>query len=135
MSALRCCAKTLRVKALSGEEVRLDFGRGKHIVLFAGCTCIYVKRTAGQLAALAHSQGAKISFILVSEVHPDGLPREKSAEELAEYRASKVREFLGPDASVYFDIDQGAERSLEFVRIAVELDGHCRGKMIVPQDI
>jgi hypothetical protein len=27
----------LRVKALSGEEVRLDFRRGKHIVLFAGC--------------------------------------------------------------------------------------------------
>jgi len=27
----------LRVEALSGEEVRLDFSRGKHIVLFAGC--------------------------------------------------------------------------------------------------
>lgn len=31
-------ARTLRVKTLAGEEVRLDFSRGKHIVLFAGCT-------------------------------------------------------------------------------------------------
>jgi hypothetical protein len=28
----------LWVQAVSGEEVHLDFSRGKHIVLFAGCT-------------------------------------------------------------------------------------------------
>ena len=28
----------LRVRALSGEEVGLDLSRGRHLVLFAGCT-------------------------------------------------------------------------------------------------
>lgn len=75
--------------------------------------------TAGQLAAIARSQGAKLSFIAVSEVHPGNLPRGKSAEGTAAYRACKVREFLGPGASVYFDVDQGAERSLGFTKLNV----------------
>jgi hypothetical protein len=76
-----------------------------------------VERTAGQLTAIAQSHDAKLSFILVSEVHPESLPPAKSAEELEKYRARKVREFLGPNVSVYFDVDQGAERSLEFTKL------------------
>jgi hypothetical protein len=95
---------TLLVKTPSGNPVRLDVGRGKHIVQFAGCTRVYVKATAGQLVAIAHDMGAKLSCILVSEIHPDDLRRGKSAADLLDYRASKVREFLGPSASVYFDI-------------------------------
>jgi len=76
-----------------------------------------VERTAGQLAAIAHSHDAELSFILVGDAHPDSLPPGKSAEELKGYRAGKARELLRAKVPVYFDIDQGAERSLEFTKL------------------
>jgi hypothetical protein len=107
----------LRVKAESGEEVSLDFSRGRHLVVFAGCAWVYVARTAGQLANIADADGAELTFVLVSEAHPDDLPSGKSGWELEEYRTAKVREFLGPNASIYFDVDHGAERSMEFTKL------------------
>ncbi len=50
-------------------------------------------------------------------MHPGDLPQDKSAWDLAEYKAAKVREFLGPDADIYYDLEQWAERTLDFTTL------------------